>query len=91
MLDGSDAPIGDATVSGPSSATVYYLNEPYVSPGGEVTFNTTGTVASAGSLFVIPAAPIYSYSASADGYTFSTTLLAGSQPGFAVVVRFRAD
>ena len=84
MLDGSDAPIGDATVSGPSSATVYYLN-------ADGSFNTTGTVAAVNSLFIIPAAPIYSYSASADGYTFSTTLLAGSQPGFAVVVRFRAD
>ena len=40
-------------------------------------------------MFVIPGAPVYSYAATADGYTF-TPLLAGSQPGYAVIVRLVA-
>lgn len=81
VLDSAASPVGGATISAGSTA-VYYLN-------ADGSFNTVGTVAEARAMFVIPAAGVNSYAASATGYTFNT-LLAGSQPGIAVIVRFLA-
>ena len=75
-------PVGGATVTGPATSTTYY----FYGKG----FNTTGTVAAAGSLFIIPGAPVYSYACSAKGYTFDS-VMAGSQPGYAVIVKFVAQ
>ena len=83
VLDSSGSPVGGATVAGPGTATTYYLN-------ADGSFDTDGTDASVNALFVIPAAPVFTYTASADGYTFSS-VLAGSQPGYAVLIRFVAD
>ena len=82
VLDASLNPVAGAVISA-GSATVYYLN-------ADGSFNTSGTVAETRAMFIIPDAGVNSYGASADGYTFNT-LLAGSQPGIAVVVRFLAE
>jgi len=79
VLGADGSPVDGATVTGPDGYPTYYFT------GAD--FSGTGTVAAANAMFVIPAAPIYSYSAEADGETFDS-LLAGSQPGFAVVVAF---
>ena len=78
----ASTPIDGAVVGG-GSATVYYAN-------ADGTWNTTATVAAARSMFIIPGAPIYTYTCSKDGYTFGN-LLAGSQPTYAVIVRFLAE
>lgn len=83
VLDSAGAPVANAVVKGLGSTAVYYQNE-------DGTWNTTGTVAATNSLFVIPGASIGSYSCTAEGYTF-TSLLAGSQAGYAVLVRFIAS
>ncbi len=78
VLDVDGVPIDGATVSG--SGTTYYFT-------GKSFSTDSGTVAAVNALFIIPDAPVYSYSASADGETFDS-LLAGSQPGYAVIVAF---
>lgn len=83
VLDSGGTAIADATVAGPSTATTYYM-------AADGSFNTSGTSASVNSLFVIPKAPVFTYAASASGYTFDS-VLAGSQPGYAVLIRFIAD
>lgn len=80
VFDSAGTPIEGATISG--GGTVYY----FTGTG----FNTTGTVAAAKSMFVIPAAGVGNYSCTADGYSFDN-LLVGSQPGIAVVIRFLAE
>ena len=83
VFDSSGAPIDGATVAGASSSTTYYA-------ASDGSYNTTSTAADANAMFMIPAAPVYNYSATAMGYTF-TNVLAGSQPGFAVVIKFVAS
>jgi len=82
VFDSTGMPVGDAVVTGPTGTTTYY----FYGKG----FNTTGTVAAAGSLFIVPSAPVYSYTCAATGYTFDS-LLVGSQPGYAVIVKFVAQ
>jgi hypothetical protein len=82
VFDAAGAPVDGAVVTGPSGFPTYY----FTGAG----FNTAGTVAAANAMFVIPAGPIYSYSCAADGYDFDS-ILAGSQPGFAVIVAFDAQ
>lgn len=81
VLDSSLAPVAGAVVA-KSGESIYYMN-------ADGTFNTTGTVAETNAMFVIPAGGVGSYTCTATGYSFSP-LLAGSQPGIAVVVRFLA-
>jgi hypothetical protein len=81
VFDSTGAPVDGAVVTGPKGFTTYYA-------AGQ-TFGTAGTVAAANAMFIIPGAPIYSYSCEADGYDFDS-ILAGSQPGFAVIVAFDA-
>lgn len=80
VWDSTYAPIGGATVTG-ASGTVYYQD----GDARDGLFTTKGalntsTIAPAGALFLIPEAPIGSYSASASGYTFPSNTL-GSTPG----------
>jgi hypothetical protein len=75
-------PADGATVAGPDGYPTYYLQ-------ADGSWSEDSTVAATGATFVIPAAPIYNYIASADGLSFDA-LLAGSQPGYAVVVSFTA-
>ncbi len=84
VFDSAGAPVDGAMVAGPKGTTTYYY------AGPKVGFLTTGTVAAAGALFVIPGAPIYTYTCTATGYTFDT-VTAGSQPGYAVIVKFNAQ
>lgn len=78
VLDPAGLPVDGAAVSG-GGAPIYYATT--------TGFDTTATVAAAGALFVIPAAPIYTYGCSGGGFTYAP-ILAGSQPGFQVVVAF---
>lgn len=81
VVDQNGQPIDGATVTGGNTTTYY------ATPTG---FDTTATSAEADAMFVIPAAPIYTYTCTADGYEFDS-LLAGSQPGYAVIVQFVAN
>jgi len=79
VFDAAGTPVDGAVVTGPDGFPTYY----FTGAG----FTTDATVAAAKAMFVIPAGPIYSYSAAADGHDFDS-ILAGSQPGFAVIVAF---
>lgn len=83
VLDAAGAPVDGAVVKGPESNTVYYAN-------GDGSFNLTGSVAAAKSMFLIPGAPVYSYKCTEDAHTFPSSL-AGSQPGYAVLITFVAN
>ncbi len=81
VLDPMGAPVDGGVVTGPPGTTVYYFE------GNGFGSGSTGTVAAAGGLFLIPAAPIFTYGCTGGGYTY-TSILAGSQPGFQVIVAF---
>ncbi len=94
MLDSTGTALEGATVvcegTGCDGINTYYGDtEP--SDGGMFASTTTGvnagTSALAGGLFLIPGAPISNYQTAAEGYDFDS-LLAGSQPGYAVFVAF---
>lgn len=89
VLDKSQAPIDGAKISS-SSASVYYQDanssDGLFTSGGSL---NTKTSAAAGAIFFIPEAPIFSYSASASGYSFDSAL-AGSFPETVTVVPFIA-
>ena len=82
IFDAAEAPVDGAEVAGPEGYPTWYLQE-------DSSWAEGGTVASADGTFIIPGAPIYNYTTSADGMSFDA-LLAGSQPGHAVVVSFTA-
>ena len=93
VIDSAGAPIGGATVTGEGSgATAYYFD-------GDIAdglFSTAGapntsTSVATGGLFCIPAAPVWSYIAEDGGNHTFEPLLAGSQPGYILFVRFIAD
>ncbi|MCB9777652.1 MAG: hypothetical protein H6742_03735 [Alphaproteobacteria bacterium] len=77
VWDNTYSPINGATVTGAS--TVFYQDgdaaDGLFSTGGGL---NTSTVATGGSIFLIPAAPIGGYSATASGYTFPTNTLGSS-------------
>ncbi len=92
VQDSAGAPIGGATVTGKEGVATYYGDT--VSADGLFTSAETGvnsaTDASAGALFFVPGAPIYTYTASADGYAFEQ-LLFGGVPGMITVLKFSAE
>jgi hypothetical protein len=79
--DNAGTPVGGAVVTGPASSTTYY----FYGKG----FNTTGTVAAAGSMFIIPGPPVYFYSCAAKGYTFDNVMAYGL-PGYIDLVEITA-
>lgn len=79
VLDPMGVGVDGAVVSGPPDVDIYYA-----AANG---FGTTGTLGAAGGLFLIPGAPIFTYGCSGGGYEYDS-ILAGSQPGFQVVVAF---
>ena len=91
VFDTSGTPLAGVTVSGTGSGTTTYYADAD-SADGLFTSSTTGvnttTDAAANSMFVIPAAPIWSYTADDGGDHTFASVLAGSQPGYAVVVAF---
>jgi hypothetical protein len=97
VRDNAGAPIAGATVScvtgdGSPCAIAYYADaEPEVGGlfAGAAGINTS-TVAETGGLFMVPGAPIFTYSAAADGYVFQDQLF-GSVPGLATFMTFVAD
>jgi hypothetical protein len=97
VRDAEGTPIAGATVSctdgnGDPCAPVFYADaDP--SDGGLFANSTgvnAGTVAEANGLFVVPGAPIFTYSATADGHAFQDQLF-GSVPGLATFMTFFAD
>jgi len=97
VRDNATAPIAGATVGcttgdGTPCASVFYADaEPMA--GGLFASDTavnTSTVAEAGGLFVVPAAPIFTYSAAHADYTFTDQIF-GSVPGLATFMTFFAE
>lgn len=89
--DAQAAPVGGATVSAGGTDEIYY-EDADASDGiyGADTTRNTSTSADAGGMFMIPAAPIFSYSCDDGGaHSWDATLL-GSLPGYAVYIRFTA-
>ncbi len=82
VLDAANAPVDGATVGAPDDVSVFYMSATGLTSGP--------TSAAAGALFIIPAAPIFTYSATATGLTFAP-VLAGSQPGTQVVIAFNGE
>ena len=89
VLDSTGAPIGGATVTGTAASTFYVdgnsTDGMFTSAGALNTSTATGV-----GVFAIPAAPITTYTAAADGMTFDT-LTGGSLPGLALFVAFYAN
>jgi hypothetical protein len=89
--------VDDAAGDALGDATVYCQkcgSDTYYWGVGDSTFAdgavaNTETVASLGAKWLIPAAPIWTYYAAADGYDFES-LLAGTMAGMAVFVSFSA-
>jgi hypothetical protein len=81
VVDSAGTPIDGATVTftGTAPVDLYYFNG--------VDFSGTSTVAAAGALVFMPAAPIGGYACEAPGYTFGGEIT-GVQPGFALFARF---
>lgn len=89
--DASLSPVSGAAVGCDGCATVYYedANRADGIYGAEAVANTA-TESAAGAYFLIPSAPIFSYTCTDGGaHTWDPTLL-GSLPGFAVYIRFTA-
>ena len=97
VMDNASAPIADATVScttgnGTPCAPVFYADaDPTVGGlfAGAAGINT-GTAIEAGGLFVVPGAPIFTYSAAHNDYTFTDQIF-GSVPGLATFMTFFAE
>jgi hypothetical protein len=91
VFDTGGTPLSGVTVTGTGSGTTTYYADAD-STDGLFTSATTGvnssTDAYANAMFVIPAAPIWSYTAEDGGAHTFASVLAGSQPGYAVVVAF---
>jgi hypothetical protein len=91
VFDTAGTPLSGVTVTGSGSGTTTYYADSDSSDGlftnASVGVNAA-TDATANAMFLIPAAPIWSYAADDGGaHTFSS-VLAGSQPGYAVVIAF---
>lgn len=80
VLDASGNPVVGAKVFGRGDPTYYFDG---------TGFTADSTTAEGRGMWIIPAAPIYTYNVSADGYDFPDKLT-GSQAGYAVVATFRA-
>lgn len=91
VFDTGGTPLSGVTVTGTGSGTTTYYADSDSSDGlftnASVGVNST-TDATANAMFVIPAAPIWSYTADDGGAHKFASVLAGSQPGYAVVVAF---
>jgi hypothetical protein len=90
--DVAGEPVGGAVVGGAPETVVLYEDAEagdglYGAAGG---FANTSTDADADAVFMIPKAPIFTYTCQDDGsHTWASTLL-GSLPGYAVYIRFTA-
>jgi hypothetical protein len=92
VQDSAGTPISGATVTGKDGVATYYGDtEPTdgLFTSAETGVNTA-TDAAAGGLFFVPGAPIYTYTATADGYAFEQ-LLFGGVPGMVTVLKFTAE
>jgi len=98
VFDDTGTPLEGATVAcegtGCDGINTYYSDTDPADGMFSAVDTTTGdttlqaaTAAAAGGLFLIPGAPISNYQTAAEGYEFDS-LLAGSQPGYAVFVAF---
>jgi hypothetical protein len=90
-----DAISGASITCAAGTCPSYYpVGAPETIPtGGWFYDGTTGEVATetnANGMFIIPAAPITTYNATADGYTFDS-LTSGSLPGMALIIALYAD
>jgi hypothetical protein len=81
VLDTEATPVDGAVIRGPKAVAVYYWNG--------IGFVLTGTVAAAGAMFVVPGAPIYTYTCTDASYTFDTQVV-GSHTGYIVRTDFVA-
>ncbi len=91
--DSAGAPVSGATVACSDCVPQIYYQDGIPADGiyGVGGTANTATDALGGGLFMIPAAPIFSYSADDGGlHTWTSTLL-GSLPGYAVYIRFTAS
>ncbi len=91
--DATGAPVGGATVTCSGCVPQVYYQDGDPSDGiyGAGTTANVATDPAGGGLFMIPAAPIFTYSAGdGDVHTWSSTLL-GSLPAYAVYIRFTAQ
>ena len=86
VLDGAFAPVGGATVTG-AAATTFYMDTDSSDGLFTVAGATNSSTAAGVGVFAIPAAPITTYTATADGLAFDT-LTGGSLPGLALFVAF---
>jgi hypothetical protein len=90
VYDNALTPLDGVTVSG-AAASIYYMDadpaDGLFTTGATV---NTSTSAAASAVFVVPGAPITTYTAEADGYTFDSITL-GALPGLALISAFYAD
>ena len=92
VVDSSESPVGGAAITCDDCADVYYLDsdpsDGLFKTGGSV---NTETDASAGSFFIIPDAPVFTYYADDGGaHTWAPSLF-GSIDEYGVFVNFVAD
>lgn len=88
--DANGGPVSGATVGCSDCVPQIYYEDGDPSDGiyGADTTANTSTLAEGDGLFMIPAAPIFTYTCTDDGsHTWDSTLL-GSLPGYAVYIRF---
>jgi len=78
VYDAKGNPVDAATINSATHPVYYFTGKGFV---------TTGTIAAAGAMFVIPGGPIGNYTVTHASLTFES-LLGGSQPGYAVIVSF---
>ena len=96
LFDAAGAPIEDASITcvAGSCPAFYPVGAPETIPTGGWFYDAgTGAPATAtggSGMFIMPAAPITTYNASADGYTFDS-LTSGSLPGMALIIALYAD
>jgi hypothetical protein len=96
LLDAGGAPISDASITcvAGTCPAYYPVGAPETIPtGGWFYDGTTGAVATTtggNGMFIMPAAPITTYEATAEGYTFDS-LTSGSLPGMALIIALSAD
>jgi len=90
--DGAGEPVSGATVTCNGCVPQVYYQDADATDGiyGAGATANVATDAAGGGLFMIPAAPIFTYSAGdGDQHTWNSTLL-GSLPAYAVYIRFTA-
>jgi hypothetical protein len=95
LFDAGGAPIAGASITcvAGTCPAFYPTGGPETIPMGAWFYDESGapaTVTGPPGMFIMPAAPITTYEATADGYTFDS-LTSGSLPGMALIIALTAD